>query len=441
MSDLQYSGDWKKHQLSSIINSVIDYRGRTPLKIGMNWSEVGEVLSLSANNVKQGYIDSYKDAHYGDDELYRKWMTRGRCEEGDIVFTMEAPLGNVAQIPDKKKYILSQRVVLLKTVKSKADSNFIAHLFRGDEFQRNLIKNSTGSTVSGIQYKKLNGFNVLIPGIEKQQKIAKILTTIDNCIEKTQALIDKYTVIKQGMMADLFTRGIDLSGTPDTNPNYGQLRPSYEQAPELYKKTELGWVPKDWEVVLLDDLTTKIVDGVHHTPNYVEHGIPFVTVKNLTASPGIDFSKLNYIDERTHRECYSRADPKPGDVLVTKDGTLGVCRIVKEGMPKFSIFVSVAMLRVTEKLTAEWLHFFFDSGVYLKQLGCLSAGTGLKHIHLEHFKKFKIALPSRLEQKVLNAKVSVVEINISTEKSLLSKINEQKKGLMQDLLTGRVQVN
>lgn len=264
-----------------------------------------------------------------------------------------------------------------------------------------------------------------------QKKITDILQTIDEAIKQTEALIEKYSLVKAGMMHDLFTRGL----TPD-----GKLRPPRDEAPDLYKETSIGCIPKDWDVKPLGELTTKIVDGVHHTPTYVENGVPFVTVKNLTGSSTIDFTNLNYVDEKTHRACYARADPKAGDVLVTKDGTLGTCRIVNEDMPEFSIFVSVALLRVSQQLTAEWLHFFFESGRYLKQLGYLSAGSGLQHIHLEHFRKFQIALPQLAEQVSLNAKTRIIERKLECERALLAKLRSQKLGLMNDLLTGEVKV-
>ena len=197
-------------ELNEVIHKSLDFRGKTPLKIGMEWGG-GEILALSANNVVMGGIDKNREAYYGGELLYSKWMNKGDCEQGDILLTMEAPLGNVAQIPDGKKYILSQRVILLKPKRDIILPNYLFYFIMGSEFQRDLIKNSTGSTVTGIQQKKLNKIHICYPSLSKQQKIAKILTTIDQLIDKTQAIMDKQIAIKQGMMADLFTRGIDLS--------------------------------------------------------------------------------------------------------------------------------------------------------------------------------------------------------------------------------------
>ena len=108
---------WKKEKLDDLISNYLDFRGKTPLKLGMNWGG-GDIRALSANNVSKGKVDFEKECYYASEALYKKWMNKGDCEKGDVLLTMEAPLGNVAQIPDDKKYILSQRTILLKFKKT-----------------------------------------------------------------------------------------------------------------------------------------------------------------------------------------------------------------------------------------------------------------------------------------------------------------------------------
>ncbi|TIL51684.1 restriction endonuclease subunit S [Mesorhizobium sp.] len=346
---------------------------------------------------------------------------------GSLLFTSRATIGEIK--------IAANTVATnqgFKSLSPKPDIEGLFLFYQVGRMKNDFIRYGAGSTFLEINRRDMGRVQIphpLVPAV--QRKIACILETIDRAIEKTEALIEKYHQIKAGMMHDLFTRGLTPNGKP---------RPPRDEAPELYQETPIGWIPRDWSVKFLADLTVKIVDGVHHTPTYVEHGFPFVTVKNLTASSGIDFTNLNYVDERTHRYCYTRADPKAGDVLVTKDGTLGTSRIVEEGMPEFSIFVSVALLRASSELTAEWLNLFFESGTYLTQLGYLSSGSGLKHIHLEHFRKFQIAHPSPTEQERINSKVRLFEDLISSERSALEKFKLQRSGLMHDLLTGKVPV-
>jgi type I restriction enzyme S subunit len=372
-------------------------------------------------------------AHKVPPKIY--WNNRAiQVKNKDILVTKAGPrnrVGVVVYVSDTPSNLMvSGKMIGLRPKSELVDYRVLAAVLSADKTQRYLDSRTTGMAESQLNFTNelLLNTEVYLPPIEVQKRLGKLISLIDKQANSTKALIKKYQQVKSGIMFDFFTRGIGSDG---------QLRPPREQAPELYHDTKVGWIPKEWDVHYLNDLTTKVVDGVHHTPNYVEHGIPFVTVKNLTASSEISFEKLNYIDTKTHLKCYSRADPKPGDVLVTKDGTLGVCRIVKDGMPDFSIFVSVALLRVTQELTAEWLKFFFDSGEYLKQLGSLSAGTGLKHIHLEHFKKFLIALPPLREQEELNRRLKVIENKIISETQFYNKQIKQKSGLINDLLTNK----
>src|SRR5258708_7706794 len=129
-----FSEEWETSTFVEIVEKYIDYRGRTPKKLGMDWGG-GNILALSANNVQMGKIDTSKEAYFGSTELYKKWMVQGECEKNDVLLTMEAPLGNVAQIPDNKKYILSQRVLLIKP-RDWLLRDFLAHYMKGFFFQK-----------------------------------------------------------------------------------------------------------------------------------------------------------------------------------------------------------------------------------------------------------------------------------------------------------------
>ena len=107
--------DWEEKNFLDCISKIVDFRGRTPLKLGTNWNEEkSEYLALSALNVKKGYIDDTVDAHYGNEELYNIWMKGNELYKGQVLFTTEAPMGNVAQVPDDKPYILSQRTIAMR---------------------------------------------------------------------------------------------------------------------------------------------------------------------------------------------------------------------------------------------------------------------------------------------------------------------------------------
>jgi type I restriction enzyme S subunit len=195
---------WEACQISDLLYDVIDFRGKTPLKIGLEWGG-GNIPALSANNVEMGRINLSKETYYGSEKLYRRWMTKGVCTKGDIIITMEAPLGNVAQIPDDRKYILSQRVLLLKTRSERVFNDFLKHELMSTGFQSQLAQNATGTTAKGIQQAKFMKLLVPLPPFSEQVAVAEALDAHDVRIRAEEAYRDKLVQVKRGLMEDLLT--------------------------------------------------------------------------------------------------------------------------------------------------------------------------------------------------------------------------------------------
>lgn len=197
--------DWNIQTLNSALAETFDYRGRTPLKIGLAWGG-GDIPALSANNVEMGRVNFDKEAYLGSPELYKRWMTQGDTEEGDVLITMEAPLGNIAQIPDSRRYILSQRVVLLRPNPELLVKSFLALQMMAGRFQRELVRNSTGSTAVGIQRAKLETIEIAVPRrLEEQQCIADTMRAVNDQILSEIGEHKKLVALKEGLIADLLT--------------------------------------------------------------------------------------------------------------------------------------------------------------------------------------------------------------------------------------------
>jgi len=194
--------DWEEKRLFDCFKEVLDFRGRTPLKMGMNWGN-GNIISLSANNVKNGYIDFNTECNLGSEELYEKWMGKVNLDKNDIVFTMEAPLGKALLIPDDRKYILSQRVVAFKT-NEKINNKFLIQIIWSKKFQNEITKLSTGSTAKGINQKSLKRVNIKLPQLAEQQKISNFLTSIDQKITQNNQALEEIRAFKKGLLQQMF---------------------------------------------------------------------------------------------------------------------------------------------------------------------------------------------------------------------------------------------
>lgn len=195
--------EWEVVKFFDFVDKIIDFRGRTPKKLGMDWGN-GNIQALSANNVKMGEIDFSLECYLASEELYKKWMSGNELAIGDILMTMEAPLGNIALVPDERKYILSQRVIALKT-REFINNKFMKYMLMSDVVQNQLDKLSTGTTAKGINQKNLARVYVKIPVIQEQEKIASILSEVDEKIEEHENKKQKLEELKKGLMQQLLT--------------------------------------------------------------------------------------------------------------------------------------------------------------------------------------------------------------------------------------------
>ena len=177
-----FTDDWEQRKLLDCIQKITDFRGRTPKKLGMDWSERG-YLALSALNVKDGYIDFSQDVHYGDQSLYEKWMTGNELHKGQVLFTTEAPMGNVAQVPDNRPYILSQRTIAFEVNIDLITEDFLATILRTPSVITTLTALSSGGTAKGVSQKTLATVKITIPAnLYEQEKLSYMFSEINHLI-------------------------------------------------------------------------------------------------------------------------------------------------------------------------------------------------------------------------------------------------------------------
>lgn len=297
-----------------------------------------------------------------------------------------------------------------------------------------------GSTFLEVNKKDTDNFEVELAPFKQQQKIAKILTTVDNLIDQTQSLIDKYTAVKLGMMADLFSRGIDLSGTPETNKNYGQLRPRYKDAPELYHETEIGWVPLDWTFNQLGSYIEKYLYGPRFDASmYSEYG-------NVKTIRGTDFSKQGDIK---YEQVPLAEIPFPkirhhilkdGDLVVVTTADCGLTAVYEEQSSDYIPSAYAVKIKLTDDATPYFIKAYMQTFLAETQVNKYVRQGTLGNLPGSDILRFHIALPSLKEQKAMVERLNSIDKLIEKEKQYVEKLKLKKKGLMQDLLTGKVKV-
>jgi type I restriction enzyme S subunit len=297
---------------------------------------------------------------------------------------------------------------------------------------------SVGSTVKGIRISDLLGIQTPIAPPHEQTKIAQILDTLDTQIQKTKALIAKLEKIKEGLLHDLLTRGIDQNG---------QLRPTPEQAPEFYKESALGLIPMEWEAMRLKSVT-RIAHGYAFSGSAFTDkptGPVLLTPGNFHRNGGLYFTERN-------TKWYSGKVPvgytlSPGDIVTVMTDLspqtliLGMTTVVQKGHELLhnqrigKIVLSNPKRWCSMFLSAQMSSFKFRSRVIAK-----ATGTTVRHTSPEKILSEYVLVPGVEEQTETSRIIATHEQRISEEKNVAKKLLAHKHGLMDDLLTGRVRV-
>lgn len=265
--------------------------------------------------------------------------------------------------------------------------------------------------------------------LSRQRKIISVLTSIDTAIEKTEALIAKYQQIKAGLMHDLFTRGV--------LPN-GHLRPPRGEAPELYKETAIGWIPKGWQYELLDKLAHR---GSGHTPNkdhaeYWNGGVKWVSLADSNKLHQLYISNTELETSQKGLLNSSTVLHPAGIVVLSRDAGIGKSAITTEHMEVSQHFMC---WKCDQKMDNHFLYYWLQH--YKRTFENIAMGSTILTIGLPYFKRLKIACPiDVLEQQAIATKLKSADMQLFAMQNNLGKMRHQKLGLMQDLLTGKVAV-
>ena len=240
---------WNQFALGEIIELVIDYRGKTPKKLGGDWCNQG-YRALSAKNIKTGRIVQAETIRYIDESLYRKWM-KNEVQHGDILITSEAPFGQIFFWDSDEKIVLSQRLFCVR-IKPEYDARFIYYYMTTPEFQNELDGRATGTTVIGLRQPELMKCVIQCPEIQEQKVIAAILSSIDEKIIANEKVNDNLEQQAQSYFQELFVDNADpewaIGTISDLGTVVGGSTPS-KAKPEYYTESGIAWItPKDLSI-------------------------------------------------------------------------------------------------------------------------------------------------------------------------------------------------
>lgn len=193
--------EWKTLRLGDIVSLVIDHRGKTPKKLGGDWSESG-YRALSAKTVKTRQIVNADSIRFVGEEMYRRWM-KDEVRRGDILVTSEAPYGEILYWNSDEKIVLSQRLFGLR-INDEHDSAFVAHFMTSPFFRSEMDSRATGTTVFGLRQPELLDCKVHLPDLPTQKKIAAVLSALDDKIENNRRICKTLEEMAQAIFKSWF---------------------------------------------------------------------------------------------------------------------------------------------------------------------------------------------------------------------------------------------
>ena len=385
-----FEGGWETAQISDWLNKVIDYRGKAPPK-----TETGVPL-ITARNVKMGHLDFEAD-EYIDSTLFEAWMNRGRPNPGDVMFTTEAPLGNVAQYPEQGTYALGQRIITLQAGIDRCDSGFLFQTLLGPKMQRKVDARGTGSTAKGIKSRLFVKIPMTAPTLPEQREIAGFLGAVDT---KIAQLVEKKRLLedyKKGCMQQLFSQKIRFKD--DTGNDF----PDWEEKPfgQVVRRSKGKFDPrKDIE-----------------TPQLIE-------LENIESETGKIIGVSSLEGQKSLKIRF-----RQGDVLFSKLRPY----LRKYALPDFDgVCTSEIWVLQSRELNGVFLFYLVQSEKFM-QLANLSAGSKMPRAEWSVIADSEFGIPHPDEQRKIADFLSALDRKIDLVGQELDHARGFKQGLLQQM--------
>jgi type I restriction enzyme S subunit len=356
-------------------------------------------------------------------EKKAKQLNRSRVVPGDLIIAKTgATIGKSGMFPNMYTGgIIASSCMKVSCDPNKVDPKIILYMIVWEEGQKKILEGAGGSTRTSINIGPFSSIRLLLPESKSEQrKIAEILTTVDDAIEQTEALIRKYQRIKQGLMQDLFTRGVDENG---------ELR---WESKHRFKDSEVGHIPYDWEVTDFEHLVINIT--ARWIPRYSDVSFPCLNLENIESEIGYVNGFSDALENASTKTIFHKEDILFGKLrpylkkywIANVDG---VCT------------TEILVFRAQRNNDPRYIYYLVQNQRFINYTISSSFGTKMPRTSWDIIKRYKIGKPDFEEQKRISKILFTIDSQIETNRVELLKLNSLKQGLMQDLLTGKVRVN
>jgi type I restriction enzyme, S subunit len=403
ISNSQLPSEWQMVSIEKIANKVTDGEHITPER-----SESG-ILLLSARNVQNGYL-SLKDVDYIPEHEYQRIIKRCHPEYGDVLISCSGTIGRVCIVPQNIRFTLVRSAALIKP-SDKINASFLSNVLRSNFVQNQILRALNQSAQANLFINHINSLVIPLPPLLEQCKIAEVLGVWDESIDLLEKLIGRVRSRKQGLMQQL------LTGKKRFKEFEGSEWKRYHFKDIFKRITRKNTV---------NNSNILTISGTHGLINQRDFFNKRVAADNLDGYYLIEKGEFAY--NKSYSNGYplgaiKRLDQYDAGVLSTLYICFGLSNSLNSG---------------------DFMAHYFESGIFNKEIyGIAQEGArnhGLLNIGVNDFFELFLRIPSLPEQEKIAAVLSAADEEISTLEKQLAAYKQQKLGLMQQLLTGRIRI-
>ncbi|WP_010170125.1 restriction endonuclease subunit S [Bacillus coahuilensis] len=385
-----------------------------------------EYRMLRTVNIRDGRLRDIETTKSVTEETYKKWSVRGYLEDGDVILTREAPMGEVAILKDEEyKFFLGQRMLQLKVKKEIITPEFLYYSLQTSSMRHQIMMNEgTGSVVSNIRIPLLKKMQISVPSIKLQKKITLLLESIDSKYNNNNSMIKGLEELSQILFKQWF---IDFEF-----PNEDGM--PYKSSGGKMVDSEFGEIPEGWNIEYLSSSTEFLSGGTPKTKEstYWNGDIPFFTPKDVGSSVYTTNTEKT-ITELGLSKCNSRLYPK-NTVFITARGTVGKVALANRDMA-----MNQSCFALKSRNECQF-YLYGAIKTLLREIIQGANGAVFNAINLSDLNRLRLAMP----QQGLIDKYEAIAITFFDQMSALEfeNINLQilRDTLLPKLLSGEIEI-
>ena len=427
-SGIEWIGDipdtWTIKRMLYCLDSVVDYRGKTPEKVDEG------ILLVTAKNIKDGKIDYEISREYVREELYDEIMHRGKLKIGDVLFTTEAPLGEVANV-DSTDFALAQRVIKFRADDTKLDNYYLKYCLMAPNTQQFLQMLSSGSTAAGIKASKLPLIKIPLPDIDIQRKIVSFLNDVCLNIDKTasdiQHQIELLQEYKQSVITEAVTKGLDKN--------------------VAMKDSRIEWIgdiPHTWNVYRLKYIVKSSLQyGANESGlEYTDELPRYVRITDIDNNGRLKDTDKQSLDLHTAKPYLLDSN----DILLARSGaTVGKAFLYHESDGPCAFAGYLIRAKCKTELLSKLVYYYTMSYSYNDWKNSIFSQATIPNIGADKYSNLRIPIsPNEKEQRkiidYLDQKCAEIDAVLTDKQKQLDTLTEYKKSLIYEYVTGKKEV-